>query len=80
MKMKKTTKVFLLLSLLYIFLCLSFQVRGTEAARFRHLGKLPICTKPPPPCGDSPKGSDPVKGQKHTRCRPIPRPPPPSDC
>lgn len=31
MIMKKTTKAFLLLSLFYIFLCLSFQVRGTEA-------------------------------------------------
>ncbi|KAL0843298.1 hypothetical protein Bca101_016543 [Brassica carinata] len=77
--MKKTTKAFLLLSLFHIFLCLSFQVRGTEA-RLCHLGKIKICTKPPPPCGDSPAGNDPVMARKDKPCRPIPRPPPPRDC
>ncbi|KAL0714259.1 hypothetical protein Bca4012_021238 [Brassica carinata] len=73
--MKKTTKAFLLLSLLHILLCLSSQVRVTEA-RFRHLG-VGICARPPPPCGDESMGGDQVSGHKDKPCKTIPRPPPP---
>ncbi|WZZ81534.1 hypothetical protein YC2023_102106 [Brassica napus] len=75
--MKKTTKAFLLLSWLHILLCLSCQVRVTEA-RFRHLGQG-ICAKPSPSCGDS-QGSHQVNGQPDKPCKRIPRPPPPRDC
>uniref|UniRef100_A0A1J3CT44 Uncharacterized protein n=1 Tax=Noccaea caerulescens TaxID=107243 RepID=A0A1J3CT44_NOCCA len=79
--MKKTTKAFLLLSLLHILLCLSFQVHVTQA-RLRHLGKAAmtlICTRPPPPCGDSPKASG-ATGSNDKPCKTIPRPPPPPRC
>ncbi|KFK34523.1 hypothetical protein AALP_AA5G156900 [Arabis alpina] len=74
--MKKTSQAFLLLSLLYILLCLSSQVRVTEA-RFRHLGedqsriprKPSICIRPSPPCR-APLGSRSIKP-----CLTVPRPP-----
>ncbi|CAA7033091.1 unnamed protein product [Microthlaspi erraticum] len=58
MIMKKTTQAFVLLSLLYILLCLSFQVGVTEA-RFRHLGVTPSpagYAGPSKPCGAPPRG------------------------
>ncbi|CAA7019175.1 unnamed protein product [Microthlaspi erraticum] len=139
--MKKTTQVFILLCLLHVLLCLSSQIRVTEArlshlgesrsliakkpsicvkpsppcraplrsgsvlqvicgstydnnkrrmlsrlssvvhvtqARLRHLGKAAvICTRPPPPCGDSPKSSGATRN-KDKPCNTIKRPPPPS--
>ncbi|ESQ45227.1 hypothetical protein EUTSA_v10010867mg [Eutrema salsugineum] len=74
--MKKTRQAFLLLSLLHIFLCLSFQARVTEA-RLRHLGeaariligsKPSICVRPSPPCR-APLSS------RLKPCITVPRPP-----
>ncbi|ESQ45226.1 hypothetical protein EUTSA_v10010872mg [Eutrema salsugineum] len=77
MVMKKTRQAFLLLSLLHMFLCLSFQARVTEA-RLRHLGearmsKPSISVRPPPPCRAplSPGRVTPLKRP----CISVPRPP-----
>ncbi|EOA25021.1 hypothetical protein CARUB_v10018319mg [Capsella rubella] len=78
MKMKKiTTQAFLVLCLLLILLYLSFEVRVAEARR-RHLVMVPktqICTKPPPPCGASPSGSQVTGQMDKSGCKTIPRPP-----
>ncbi|KAJ0241626.1 hypothetical protein HA466_0210240 [Hirschfeldia incana] len=72
MTMKKTL---LLLSLIYILVCLASQVRVTEARL--HKTGVRICARPPPPCGDESVGGDQVSGQNDKPCKTIPRPPPP---
>ncbi|EFH64720.1 hypothetical protein ARALYDRAFT_315619 [Arabidopsis lyrata subsp. lyrata] len=81
MIMKKTTQAYLLLSLVHILLCLSFQIRAIEAIR-------PLLADPPsqirnppppspvwpsPPCGSN-IGSQ-VTAIREKSCRQIPRPP-----
>uniref|UniRef100_A0A1J3FRG8 Uncharacterized protein n=1 Tax=Noccaea caerulescens TaxID=107243 RepID=A0A1J3FRG8_NOCCA len=82
--MKKTEKASLLLSLLHILLCLSFQVHVTEArlshlaippSQFLHRPPVPppMPALPSPPCGSN-IGSQ-TMAQREESCRKIRRPP-----
>ncbi|XP_010511509.1 PREDICTED: uncharacterized protein LOC104787600 [Camelina sativa] len=81
MMVKKTTQASLLLSLLHILICISFQLRATVAIR-PNLAISPsqILNSPPPamvwpspPCGSN-IGSQ-LTALKEKLCRQIPKPP-----
>ncbi|EOA35907.1 hypothetical protein CARUB_v10021165mg [Capsella rubella] len=80
MVMKKTAQASLLLSFLHILLCISFQLRATEAIRPNlAMPPSPILNPPPPspvwpspPCGSN-IGSQ-VTAVKEKLCRQISRP------
>ncbi|ESQ28601.1 hypothetical protein EUTSA_v10019365mg [Eutrema salsugineum] len=83
MIMKKTTQASLLLSLIFILLCISFQVCVTEARLSRLIADPPSqFLNPPgpprpmpvvrsPPCGTN-IGSQ-IMARREERCRQIPR-------
>ncbi|KAG7533077.1 hypothetical protein ISN45_Aa08g007140 [Arabidopsis thaliana x Arabidopsis arenosa] len=74
--MKKITQALLLLTLLHILICLSFQVRVTEA-RFRHLGEERIGTIPSRPCGAPPRASQVTLTGSKRSCKKVRRRQPP---
>ncbi|CAL9239440.1 unnamed protein product [Arabidopsis halleri] len=82
MIMKKKTQAYLLLSLVHILLCLSFQIRAIEAIRpLQAEPPIQILHPPPPaspvwpspPCGSNIGSQVTALGEKS--CRQIPRPP-----
>ncbi|KAJ0255226.1 hypothetical protein HA466_0100150 [Hirschfeldia incana] len=80
MIMKKPTQAFVLLSLLHILLCLSFQIRVTDA-RLRHISEnRSLISTPPSTCV---KPSPPCRAPLSTQAKPcvtVPRPPRKSGC
>ncbi|AAF23835.1 F1E22.19 [Arabidopsis thaliana] len=78
MIMKKTTQAYLLLSLVHILLCLSFQIRAIRPLLAEPPSQIlnpppPSPVWPSPPCGTN-IGSQ-VTAVGENSCRQIPRPP-----